>query len=78
MSEALYLNHEELLLVGKLFIYSKVLNEMNQFMDRSNSTIFVVVEILEENQEFLFVPTKDSLYLLWFLRVRDEHLRGPS
>ena len=45
-------------------------------MNQSNSTIFVVVEILEENQELLLVPTEDGFYLLWFLRVRDEHLCG--
>jgi hypothetical protein len=32
------------------------------------------MEILEEDQEFLFVSTEDGLNLRWLLRIRDEYL----
>jgi hypothetical protein len=44
----------------------------------SKRTLFIVVEIFEEYQKFLFVSAKDRLDLRWFLRVGDEHLKAMN
>lgn len=37
-------------------------------------TFFIIVEVLKEDKEFIFVPSKDSFDLRWLLRICDEHL----
>jgi hypothetical protein len=37
-------------------------------------TILIIVEVLEENKQFLLVPSKDGFDLRRFLRIRDKYL----
>lgn len=39
-------------------------------------TLFVVVERLQECQEFLFIASQNRFDLRWLLRVCHKHLRG--
>ena len=36
-------------------------------------TILIVVEILEENKQFVLIPSEDDFDLRWFLRVCDKY-----
>ncbi len=38
-------------------------------------TFLVVVELLQELEQFVPVPPQYALYLWWLLRVGDEHLQ---
>jgi hypothetical protein len=60
----------------KLFIYRSVRNGLLRVVTiaRGRLTILIVMEVLEENQQFVFIPSEDGFNLRRFLGICDEYL----
>ena len=44
-------------------------------MEKRNGTFFVIVEVFEELEQLVLVPSEDTLDLWRLLRVRHKHLQ---
>lgn len=53
-------------------------NELNRIRHGTPRTLFVVVELAQENEQLLLIPAEDRLDLWRLLRVRHEHLQSNT
>ena len=60
----------------KLFVYRNVRNGLLKVITvaRGGLTILIVMEVLKENQQFVFIPSEDGFNLRRFLGICDEYL----
>lgn len=58
----------------ELFVYRNVRDELLRVATNGGLTILVVMEILEEDQQFILIPSEDGFDLRRFLGVCHEYL----